>query len=352
MERKRNDKELFKASRKHTRKGDDIKARGGLRGLRGPRKAAEPTGDIKARLGEAAKAFLAGRYDEAREICAEIIRINAETHEAWTTTASCFLEMGQRDKALTAFGVAAHLQPKIIQGWINLANLYLEDTGKNRATYLSSAHFCYSAALRADSKHLESRLGKARIYLEWDRPAGAISEYNKILHIQPRNLEVIRDLCAAYYDDGQLDNAAKLYKEMFANFMANRSYYGDELLDWSDLDSYIAIYQQLDQHFNAIKELKSVSRWLLRRGSEDFWNEIIDDDREWDAGDSRRNEIPKFTQNDFPPSTYGDGLPLELRTKLGISRIAQKQYEEAMVWTLPSNIESPINHDVAPFPVA
>ena len=299
--------------------------------MRGPRKAAEPTGDIKARLGEAAKAFLTGKYEEAREICAEVIRINAETHEAWTTTASCFLELGQRDKALTAFGVAAHLQPKIIQGWLNLASLYLEENGKNRASYLSSAHFCYGAALRADSKHVESRLGKARIYLEWDRPAGAISQYNKVLEIQPRNLVVIRDLCAAYYDNGDLDSAAKLYKETFAQFVANRSFYGDDVLDWADLNSYIAIYQQLDQHSCAIKELKLISRWMLQRDSGFFWNEITEDDREWDVDDSRRSEVPGFIQGDFPPSTYGDGLPLELRIKLGISRLGLGQYEEAIV---------------------
>jgi general transcription factor 3C polypeptide 3 (transcription factor C subunit 4) len=325
--------------------------RGGHRGARGPRKAAEPTGDIKARLGEAAKAFVAGEYTEAVKVCAEIIRINAETHEAWTTTASCFLELGHRDKALTAFTFAAHLQPKIIQGWLNCANLFLEETGKRRQNALHDAFFCYGAALAADSKNIDARLGKAKIYVERNNTKGAISEYNKVLRLQPRNLGLIRDLCAAYYDHGELDNAASLYKDTFAQFMANRRSY-DDVLDWSDLDSYIAICQQLQEHNAALKELKLISRWMLRRGAENFWNDVTNDDREWDADDSRRAEIREFTRDDFPLSTYGDGLPLELRTKLGISRVALGEHEEAMVRTFSSTTVMLLIHSLASFRVA
>lgn len=306
-------------------------ARGGYRGHRGPRKAAEPTGDIKARLGEAAKAFLGGHYPEAFALCQEIIRINAETHEAWTTLASCCLEMGNRDKALIALTFAAHLEPKNVQNWIRMAGLFLEEEGKLRESYLLSAHFCYGAALRTDTNNIEARLGKAKIYVERNRPASAIKEYEKVLCLQPHNLELIRDLCAAYYDDGKLERAAKLYKETFGQFMANRSTYKDDALDWSDLDSYIAIHQQLDQHSAAIEELKLISRWFLHRGSEDFWDDVTNDDREWDADNSRRVEITGYTEEGFPLSTYGDGLPLELRAKLGISRLELGQHGEAMV---------------------
>ena len=184
--------------------------------------------------------------------------------------------------------------------------------------------------MKADSKNIEARLGKAKIYVERNTPAGAVSEYKKVLPLQPRNLELIRDLCAAYYDNSELENATNLYKETFTKFMANPKDYKDAL-NWSDLDSYIAICQQLDQHEDAIKDLKLVSRWLLGRDSEDFWNDVAHDDREWDADTARRAEVPAFTPDNFPLSTYGDRLPLELRTKMGVSRLELGHHEEALV---------------------
>lgn len=322
------------------RRKNDIVARGGYRGRRGPRKAAEPTGDIKARLGEAANAFLKGQYPEAYSICKEIIRINAETIEAWTTMASCFLEMGSKDKALTALTIAAHLEPKNVPNWNRLAGLFLEEDGDGRDTYLSTAFFCYGAALRADVNNIEARLGKARIQAERNKHAAAIKEYEKVLSLQPQDLQLIRDLCAAHYDDGKLENAASLYKQTFARLMENSSAYNGDVLDWSDLDSYITIRQELGQHNAAIKELKSIARWFLGRDSENIWDHVSGDDREWDADGSRRAKIAGFTEGGFPPSTYGNGLPLELRTKLGISRLELGQHDEAMVPALlPNNYE-------------
>lgn len=312
------------------RSRNDIPARGGFRGLRGPRKAAEPTGDIKARLGQAAKAFLEGNYLEAKAMATEIIRINAETLEAWTTLASVFLELGDRNKALTAMTYAAHLEPKNIEGWLSCARLFLEETGKRRAHYLSSAFFCYGQALRIDPKNIEARLGKARIYVENDNPAGAVTEFKKVLPFRPRNVELIRELCAAHYDCGEYEIAIELYKETFAKYMANPKRF-KEPLDWNDLDSYVAIYQQLDQPEAAIKELKFVSRYLLGRSSETFWDDVCKNDCEWDSDAMRRAEVPEFNADSFPSSTYGDGLPLELRTKLGLLRMDLGQQEEALV---------------------
>jgi general transcription factor 3C polypeptide 3 (transcription factor C subunit 4) len=308
-----------------------FRPRGGFRGERGPRKAAEPTGDIKLRLGKASEAFIAGNYQEARAIVTEVIRINAETHEAWTILATIFQELGETDKSLTALTYAATLRPKHVAGWLNCARVFLEQTGKHRSKYLSSAFFCYASAIRADPKGIEGRLGKAKIYIERNNPAGAISEYKTVLKIRPHDLEVVRSLCAAYFDQGEVENAKKLYKQIFARFKTDPSNSEEDALTWSDVDSYIAIYEYLGQLDAAIKELKSLSRWLMGRDTEEFWDNISSDDREWDSDSSRRIEVPGFEVNRFPLSTYGDGLPLELRTKLGLCRLGLGHHDEAMV---------------------
>lgn len=353
----KNDTDIFRASRDQEqanrqtvtswfresgRPRNDIAPRGGYRGPRGPRLAAEPTGDIKARLAQAAEAFLQADYHDAKAIATEIIRINAETHQAWTMLASCFYELGNRDKALTALTYAAHLKPKNIDGWLHCASVFLEETGtgKRRDKALQSAFFCYAAALKVDPKVIPARLGKASIYIERNAPAGAVSEFKKICALKPHDLDIIVNLCAAYYDNKEFGNARDLYKETFARLRADP----DDLTDtlgWSDLNSYIAIYEQLGEHEAAIRELKSLSRWLLGRDSEQFWNNITKDDREWDSDTSRRVEVPDFKADSFPLDRYGEGLPLELRAKLGMCRLELGHHEEAMVASFFSDKHGP-----------
>jgi len=298
--------------------------------FRGPRRAAEPTGDIRLRLSKASEAFIAEKYDEARFIISEVIRINAETHEAWTMLATIFRELGDVDKSLMALMYAAHLRPKHVASWFTSAKFALEETGKNRLKYLPSALFCYASAVRADPKSLEARFGKAAVYREQGNLSSAISEYRTILNRQPHDTRVLRILAEVYIDKGDAETAKELYKDSIAHFKASSNDF-TQSFGWSDADIYIELYAYLQQYDAAIKEIKSLARWLLGREAEDFWDSVTKDDREWDSGNSRRVELPGFTANKFPLSTYGAGLPLEFRIKLGSYRLHLGQHDEAMV---------------------
>jgi general transcription factor 3C polypeptide 3 (transcription factor C subunit 4) len=82
-----------------------------------------------------------------------------------------------------------------------------------------------------------------------------------------------------------------------------------------------------------LAKLKHVSRWLLGRVEETFWDLYNEDDREFDLEDGRRLEIQEYIPGKYNPATYGERLPLELRVKLGIFRLrlGDEEYEEAMV---------------------
>ena len=70
-----------------------------------------------------------------------------------------------------------------------------------------------------------------------------------------------------------------------------------------------------------INRLRQLSRWLLGRESEMFWDNY-DDDREWDIGDDpRRNGVPQSLSASFNIGTYGAGLSMELRIRLGLFRL-------------------------------
>jgi len=320
--------------------GTQLQSRGRRRGrgragrgkgiLRGPRKAAEPTGDIKFRMSQASQAFIDENYEEAKEIVFEVVRINAETYEAWTLLASIWKELGDLDKTLMALMYASHMRPKDVRGWLNAARFALEEVDGNREKMLGSAKFCYSSAVRANPKDdVEARLGKAVVYRELGNPASAIAEYERVLKRRPHDTEILRLMAETYIDKDDVEAAKNLYRESISFYRTAADIY--QAFGWSDINIYVELYGYLGQHAEAIVELKSLSRWLLGRQHETFWDDITGDDREYDTDDVRRAQVPEFVsgRNDF--HQYGAGLPLELRVKLGIHRLRLEDYGEALV---------------------
>jgi general transcription factor 3C polypeptide 3 (transcription factor C subunit 4) len=299
--------------------------------FRGPRKAAEPTGDIRARMGKASQAFIEENYEEAKALVEEVIRINAETHEAWTLLASIFRELGDRDKTLLALIYAAHLRPKDAAQWLNVARFALEETGDQRSKNLPSAKFCFSSAIRANPKDdFEARCGKAAVLREMGSTKAAIAEYRQILKQRPHDTGILRLIAEAYIDRDNVKSAQELYKESIAFYKSSDDEPGEKFT-WSDANIYVELYAYVGLYADAIKELRSLSRWLLGRESESYWDEVFDDDREWDPTDERRLLHPNFLKNRYSPLQYGDGLPLELRVKLGLYRLKLGFQNEALV---------------------
>jgi general transcription factor 3C polypeptide 3 (transcription factor C subunit 4) len=306
----------------------------GRSGPRGPRKAAEPTGDIKSRLSKASQAFIDENYDEAMEIVSDVIRINAETYEAWTLLASVFRELGDVEKTLTALMCAAHLRPKDVTGWLSCARFALEETGQLRKKFLTTAKLCYQSAIRADPKNdIEARCGKAAVLRELGNTSSAISEYKRVLSQKPHDTTILRLLAELYIDQDNVEAAKDLYHQTISFYKTSDGTAG-QLFGWSDINIYVELYAYLGQYDVAIRELKSLSRWILGRHEDSWWENVVDDDREWDADDARRLQIQEYVPSRFDSQLYGEGLPLELRVKLGLYRLRLGNYDEAMVCVL------------------
>lgn len=309
--------------------------RGGARGrARGPRKAARPRGDITARLTKVNQAFLAGDYHRALDLASEVIRINAETHQAWTALSSIFEEMGELDKALEAMVYAANIRSKDIGGWLRSASFALSLVKNEDDAVLKTARRCYSAALRVDPKNLEARQGKAIICHRLGHLGAAINEYNIYLKYRPHDLEIVRKLAEACIDNKHTDSgvhsAITAYRRFFDIEMTNpTSEFHDEL--WHDVGIYVELFAAKGRYAEAIRELKTLARWLVGRASEDYWDEWQADDREWDADSERRFSVPEFNTSHSHDSLYGDALPHDQRARLAIYRLGLEDDEEAFV---------------------
>lgn len=311
--------------------------RGGPRGrggVRGPRKAAKPRGDITARLSKVNQAFLSGEYEAALDLAFEVIRINAETHQAWITVGSIFREQGDTSKALSAMIYAAHLRPKDVSAWIQCASYALETIYDDEADNLQKARVCYSAALRADHYNLDARLGKGMVCHRQGHFSAAISEYKFVLKRRPYDLETVRKLAEACADSKHPGNvvptAIAAYEAYFEHEKVSPSYHATSP-PWQDVAIYVDLFASTSRYVDAIHGLKALARWFLGRGGEEYWEKWQEDDREWDAADERRVDVPEFVLSPADISLYGQGLPHDLRARLAVYRLKLRNEPEAMV---------------------
>lgn len=360
-------------------------AAGTARRRRGPRKAAEPSGEVKFRLQQAHQLFMDNRYEDALEALHEIIRVNAETHAAWSLLASINEDLGRREESLMAKVFAAHLEPKNVAGWLSTADFALaeaaaadaeepadgdghgddgddddgakeEERQSRRLQNLQIARLCFSGAIRADKDNIPARLGKANVCLEFGQATNAATEYVRVLKRRPLALQVIRNLAEASYDSVRgsetIQAAIKAYRKAVAylrgkSSAASHSYFAPYLnlddgeeFSWMDITIYVELYAAMEQYEEAIAVLKNLARWMLGRGGPDeaYWKDVDNDettnheDGEWDRYDEpRRRKAPGFQPGRYPPAAYGEGLPVDLRAKLAIYRLKLGHEEEAIV---------------------
>ncbi|KAL0930732.1 RNA polymerase III transcription factor tfIIIc [Colletotrichum truncatum] len=299
-------------------------------GIRGPRKAAEPRGDIKFRLARVNQAFMSGEYDRARNLVFEIIRINAETHQAWTVLASIFREEGLNDKALMAMVIAAHLRPKDAPGWMSCASFAMSLAEEGQDGALKTALMCYSSAVKAQPTNLEARLGRAEASHRQGFLSQAISEFAYVLGRRPLDIDIVRRLAEACADSGgaeDVQKAVEAYQNFFAHARTADHDAGKEL-SWHDVSIFVELFACAGDYTNAISQLRSLSRWLLGRQDDELWD-VCNDDREWDRDHSRRLQIPSFESSVYGLYTYGMGLPLEFRARLALYRLKIRDNEES-----------------------
>lgn len=313
---------------------------------RGPRKAAEPTGDIKLRLNTASTLYLEGRVDEAIEIVEDAIRINAEIHRAWVLLAQLFEERGDYRKGLTARIWACQLEPKNFDQWLECAQRAIElrgDFPDDADEITKQAIQCYSGVLKGDVSHRHARHGRAALTMELGLIKGACRDYEFLVKRDFTDLYALSCWAeaAVLLADSSRASIARKYEAVieevigfYRQAIAHHRKVGFErgaVFDWGHLTVLVELLIYVKKFTEAAYELKFLSRWLLSRDDETFWDDFPDDDREWDEDDMRRSAVDAFQSGRHPIYSYGAGLSLKLRAKLAVIRLELRHDEEATV---------------------
>ena len=276
-------------------------------------------------------AFIANDYEEAEQLALKAINFNPEMFAAHSLLSEIHMARGDRDKAVIALFNGAHTRPGDAQVWLRVAQLLLDREADEKHLALPDAIYCLSRAINLEQDNVDARYQRASLNRDLGYNGRAANEYEQLLKYIPHNTAVLRQLAEIYIDLGEVDRALQNFDNSIAYHQSNEPTEVTSF-SWSDVNIYAELHGYQDQYGTAISKLKALSRWLLGRGDEDFWETYEEDDREWDAEDCpRRIAVDCFTPGAFQAHTYGDGLPLELRIKLGVYRLRLGDHTEALV---------------------
>ena len=326
------------------------KARGGTRGRprgsqiprgegrkkgkpKGASNTVEPNADFKRLQILATQSFLAEDLETAADYAREAVQTNPEIFAAHSLLSEVLLAQGKEHDSLIVLTAGAHTKrdPAL---WHHLAERNLDQAGEDRSlAVLESAIYCYTVAIRLDSKDYDARLAKLNLLLEAYENhqvstglSRAQRECKIMVKIRPSDLPMISKYAELSSVIGAQDEIVKA-KQAFQNaidFYAKGKTLGpDRTEQWDYLYQHVSLVNTVDGPAQAIFQLKRLSRWLLGRGEETFWDEYQDDDREFDVDDEpRRIEVSAFSRYAADRSRFGEGLQLDLRIKLGLYRLA------------------------------
>lgn len=288
---------------------------------------------------EATSAFIDGDYERAIILTKRAIQINPEMFAAHSLLSEIFLAQGERDKALTALFSGAHTRPRDPTVWAKVAKMIMDRAGDDRFTALNDVIYCYSRVLDITPGNHNARFQRAAIYRELGHNGRAATEYERLLKELPHNIRALRHIAETYIDMHDVQKAVNHWSKS-VKYLTSLEPTAAPDFSWSDVNIFAELYGYLGEHAQGLRSLKAVCRWLLGRRDDTMWEGFDEDDREWDADDSpRRIKTDGYMPGQWPRDSYGLGLPLELRVKLGLFRLKMgyEHKDEALVSPLKAD---------------
>ena len=303
------------------------------KGAKRLRKPLEPSAEFKELHAEATSAFIDGFLGQAEELAKDAILANPEMFTAHSLLSEIYLAQGDQDRALSALFNAAHTRPRDTEIWRQVAELILEraGAGEDRRMLVESAEYCYSRIVQITPELHEARLQRALLNRELRRYPAAIKDFARLWKDFPDTPDHLRNLAACYLESGKSAEAIPFYDEAILRHQSSSD--APEALDWSDANIYAELFLDSKLYADGLQKIKRMFRWLLGRGQDAIWEDVNEDDREFDRDhEPRRFEVAFFDPDRYVLSSYGIDLPMELRIKLGVFRLKQEtvSLDEAM----------------------
>ena len=269
----------------------------------------------------------------AERLTRQAILINPEMYAAHNLLSQIYVALGDEDKALSASWAAAHTRHRDPEIWSRTARLILRRATDDRGSSLRGAIYCFNRVLNLEKEDVDAKIQRAILYQELGHSGKAVMDFEHLLTRLPHDTIILRHLAEIYIETGESKRALQHYQNSLPHLLATEPRMHSSFT-WSDVNIVTELYGLQQQYDEGIAELKSLSRWFLGRGRDTYWKTFNHDDREWDLDhDPRRSKLSDYDFDEYKLDSYGFGLPLELRVKLGILRLKAQicNFEEAIV---------------------
>jgi general transcription factor 3C polypeptide 3 (transcription factor C subunit 4) len=294
-------------------------------------KTPEQTAEFRRINGLVTAAWLKEDYDTALRHARDAVQLDP-THFSLHATIADILQMKGREKDATDALFVGIQFTKIPQNWWYVVD-HLSTLKSNLKATRKKLIYCYTNILRMPGgDHYQARIRRMRCYQEHGSYRRAQVDCIALLKLEPGNVELLKTL--AELSNTLEDPVGALEPfESFVQLNMEHSYSEESALSWEIASIYIELLAQAEKLEDGIDTLRRVSRWILGREEENYWDDLKDD-REWDIDDSRRIKADSFEADRFDTELYGLGLPIEFRVRLATLRIQLQPSNiiEAMVW--------------------
>ncbi|KAJ4291195.1 transcription factor TFIIIC subunit tfc4 [Kalmusia sp. IMI 367209] len=328
-------------SRTIARRGRKPGTRGRPKGRQGPRPVADPGPEFKELQRLANEAYMREEYELAKDYAEGAIKLNPEIFSAHSILSEIYAAMGDEQMSIWALIVGAPTKRDKELWWLILDRVERLDPaeypGMTKDRKLKIGVLCLTSIISLDSNDFSARKRKLDLEAQRERYSSCVKLCQKMLKIQPHDSEILSRMAQLGTKNAKqtrlhLSRIIDSYDFAISHYIGKNDH-DNSGLDWSLLNIYLDLLDKARDYNRALSRLKTLSRWIQKRQSETYWNDL-DDDREFDVEDGpRRIAIPEFRDKmKKRRGNYGKGLPLEIRIKMGLFRLRSTppNFDEAM----------------------
>ncbi len=248
----------------------------------------------KEKVDKAIELYQKGNYKEAIDAFSSVLETCQDNAELYNNIALCYANLGDYDKAEKHYLKALHLNPKLPQVYINLADIYY------RRKDMGSGIELVTQGIYEIPDNLVLRHYLARFYMEDAKLDLAIDELEHILEKQPDNYDVYYDLGKVHFELGNYECAI----ENFENVLQYKSenpwiyYYLGEAYEANDeIDKALSNYLKAIAHNDMFSPAyKKAGILFLARGDYEDAIEYFEDYTKLDIPEEEAGKIRELIE--------------------------------------------------------
>ncbi|KAI9599574.1 hypothetical protein BDF19DRAFT_410218 [Syncephalis fuscata] len=254
---------------------------------------------VKNLLQQANSLYVGDRETDAIPYLNEAIRLAPQVEHAWLLLALIKENQGEEERAFVLrFCAAQNARDPDLWCWV-------AEQLRKRNNPMHAVH-CYTRALSLQPKDIGLLHARCEVYMEAGRIQRAIEGYETILKLQPEDEVAIHHLLRFYVERGRSHDAILLYERLMEETLPIEGPVDPPLFRWEQTNFLAELYMEIGDYERALLVIKRSVRRLQLRGTQIVWETRIDD-----------------VEYDEHP------LPIDLRVKLGVCRLAIGEIAQA-----------------------